>query len=205
MTVYTRSYNNELFGMMKEFIPDGVEVIKMEGYNSWEDALRFITDVIKTCDGWAVIMDEDMFTYRWDAVTYMVAYMQEHGYTHAGMPDRGVSPHRTLSWYVLNPFFNIINCPEIRKRGGLEKTDCPDFMNAPMFEIFDNLYLQMWKVGKPLYLNAGTTSDGFTTHLMDHTGEYFALHSWLSREWVHGEKTRILKVYEEAKEFRSRF
>ncbi len=90
MTVYTRSYNNELFGMMKEFIPDGVEVIKMEGYNSWEDALRFITDVIKTCDGWAVIMDEDMFTYRWDAVTYMVAYMQEHGYTHAGMPDRGV-------------------------------------------------------------------------------------------------------------------
>jgi hypothetical protein len=117
------------------------------------------------------------------------------------MPDRGVSPHRTLQWTTLNPFFNIINCPAIRKLGGLEKTDCPPFMKVPTFEIFDELYLQMWKVGKPLYLNAATTSDGYTTHLMDHKGEYFALHSWLSREWVHGEKTRIMNVYKTAQEY----
>jgi hypothetical protein len=62
----------------------------------------------------------------------------------------------------------------------------------------------MWKVGKPLYLDAATTSDGYTTHLQDHNGNYFALHSWLSREWVHGEKTRIMNVYKTAKEYASK-
>lgn len=202
MTIYTRSFNGELFSMMKEFIPADIEVVQMSGYDGWEAALTFITDVINRCDGWAVIMDEDCFAYRFAAIPEIIKHMEEHGYSHAGMPDRGVSPHRTLSWYVLNPFFNIINCPEIRKRGGLDKTDCPPFMGARMFEVFDELYLQMWKVGKPLYLNAATTTDGLTTHLMDHTGNYFALHSWMSREWVHGEKTRIKKVYEDSKYYR---
>lgn len=201
MTIYTRSYNAELFGMMKEFIPEGVEVNQMKGYDSWEDALRFIVDVIKDCDGWAVIMDEDCFAYRFDAIPEMIEYMKANRFTHAGMPDRGVSPHRTLQWTTLNPFFNIINCPAIRELGGLNNIDKPPFMTCPTFEIFDDLYLQMWKVGKPLYLNAATTSDGYTTHLQDHNGMYFALHSWLSREWVHGEKTRIMNVYKTAKEY----
>lgn len=203
MTIYTRSYNSELYQMMKDFIPDGVELKKMEGYNDWEDALRFIVDVIKDCQGYAVIMDEDCFTYRFSAIQDMIYHMDEHGYTHAGMPDRGVSPHRTLQWTTLNPFFNIINCPKIRELGGLNPIDNPPFDKCKSFEIFDNLYLQMWKVGKPLYLDAATTSDGLTTHLMDHTGNYFALHSWMSREWVHGEKKRILAVYDNAKYYHS--
>lgn len=201
MTIYTRSYNSELFSMMSEFIPEGVAIKKMEGYNHWQDALRFITDVIKDCNGWAVIMDEDCFTYNFDSIKSMIKYMSRYGYTHAGMPDRGVSPHRTLQWTTLNPFFNIINCPAIREAGGLYPVNVPNFMTCPTFEIFDNLYLQMWKVGNPLFLDAATTADGLTTHLKDHEGNYFALHSWLSREWVHGEKTRILNVYKMAKDY----
>ena len=201
MTIYTRSYNWQLFDMMKEFIPEGVKLVSMTGYNTWEDALRFLVDVINKCDGFAVIMDEDCFAYRFAAIPAMIEYMKENGYTHAGMSDRGVSPHRTLQQTTLNPFFNIINCPEIVKRGGLDKPDLCPFSTCPTFEIFDNLYLQMWKVGKPLYLNASTTSDGLTTHLKDHTGEYFALHSWMSREWVHGEKLRIMNVYNTAKHY----
>lgn len=204
MTLYTRSYNSELFEMMREFIPPHVEVVQMRGYNSWQDALRFIVDVIKDCDGFAVINDEDNFIYNWAAVPGIIEHMKENRYTHAGMPDRGISPHRTLQWTTLNPFFNIINCPEIIRLGGLANIDKPTFMSCPTFEIFDDLYLQMWKVGKPLYLNAGTTSDGFTTHLKDHSGEYFALHSWLSREWARGEKERINKVYNDAKEYHGR-
>jgi hypothetical protein len=187
--------------MMKEFIPADIELRKMEGYNTWEDALRFLEDVIKECPGFAVIVDEDCFLYRFGAIQSIIDYMILHGFTHAGMSDRGISPHRTLQLTTLNPFFNIINCPEIIKRGGLLPVDKPANMAAPMFEIFDELYLQMWKVGKPLYLDAGTTADGLTTHLKDHTGEYFALHSWMSREWVHGEKIRILNVYNTAKEY----
>lgn len=204
MTVYTRSYNAELFSMMREFIPPEVEIVQMKNYNNWEDALRFITDVIKKCGGWAVINDEDNFIHNWAAIPQMIEYMKENGFTHAGMPDRGVSPHRTLQWTTLNPFFNIINCPEIVRLGGLDKTDKPEFMTCPTFEIFDDLYLQMWKVGRPLYLNGSTTVDGLTTHLQDHTGNYFALHSWLSREWARGEKDRIQKVYNDAKYYYER-
>jgi len=201
LTVYSRSYHTDLFAMMCEFIPDDVNVERMTGYNDWKDALKFLVDVITECPHYAVILDEDCFTYRWEAIPEMIAHMEENGLTHSGMPDRGVSPHRTLSWYVLNPFFNIINCPLIRELGGLEDPGCPPFMAAPMFEIFDDLYLQMWKVGKPLYLNAATTSDGLTTHLQDHNGEYFALHSWQSREWKNGHRERIINVYNTAKEW----
>lgn len=201
ITIYTRSYHSDLFAMMCEFIPDFFEVERMTGYNAWEDADRFLRDVIKECDHYAVIMDEDMFTYNFAAIPAMVQHMAANGYTHAGMPDRGVSPHRTLSWYVLNPFFNIINCKLIKERGGLAPVDCPKFMAAPMFEIFDDLYLQMWKVGNPLYLNAATLSDGLTTHLQDHDGNYFALHTWHSREWKNGHRERILNVYNTAKEW----
>lgn len=201
-TIYTRSYNADLFAMMASFIPAEIQVKRLTGYDKWEDALNFLTDVIKQCDHYAVIVDEDCFLYRFGAIQEMVNYMEEHGYTHAGMPDRGVSPHRTLQWTTLNPFFNIINCPAIKKAGGLLPTDKPSFMSCPTFEIFDDLYLQMWKVGKPLYLDAATTLDGYTTHLKDMNGNYFALHSWLSREWVHGEKKRILEVYKTANEWK---
>lgn len=200
MTIYTRSYNSELFSMMKEFIPEGIIIRRMEGYNNWEDALRFIVDVIKDCDDMAVIMDEDFFPYHFAAIPPMIAHMKLHGYTHAGMSDRGVSPHRTLQWTTLNPFFNILDCTVLREAGALDVINKPP-IDCPTFEIFDDLYLQMWKVGKPLYLGAATTSDGITTHLKDHNGEYFALHSWQSREWQHGEKKRIMEVYQIAKEY----
>jgi hypothetical protein len=187
--------------MMSEFIPEGVEIKQMRGYNDWQDALRFIEDVIKECHGFAVIMDEDCFAYDFEAIPAIIEYMLHYGYTHAGMPDRGVSPHRTLQWTTLNPFFNIINCPLIREKGGLLPIDKPAFMTCPTFEIFDDIYLQMWKVGKPLYLNAATTSDGLTTHLQDHNGKFFALHSWQSREWKGSHRERILNVYKTAKEY----
>lgn len=204
MTIYTRSYNADLFKMMCDFIPENVQVERLTGYNDWQDADRFLRDVIKECQGMAVIMDEDCFAYRFDAVQNMIEHMRSHGYTHAGMPDRGVSPHRTLQWTTLNPFFNILDCPRLRELGALDKIDKPTFSDkCNTFEIFDDLYLQMWKIGKPLYLNAATTSDLLTTHLMDHTGNFFALHAWYSREWVNGQRDRITGVYQNALEWKS--
>jgi len=200
MQIFTRSYNSELFSMMKEFIPDHIEVNQMKGYNNWQDALLFIEDVIKTAPKYAVIIDEDCFVYNFKAIEEIIYHMEEHGFTHAGMPDRGVCDHRTLQWTTLNPFFNIINCEKIRDLGGLDKIDKPNFMNVDMFEIFDDLYLQMWKIGKPLYLNAESALDKYTTHLKDHTGNFFAIHTWLSREWKNGERSRILNVYNYAKQ-----
>lgn len=201
--VFTRSFNDQLFAMMREFIPADVPVHQMKDYNRWEHALTFIEDVVvkgSLESSWAVIVDEDCFIHDWDAVVRMVNHMIEHEYTHAGMPDRGAVPHRTNRWTTLNPFFNVLNCASLMP--ALKKINAPSFNEVPEFEIFDNLYLQMWKVGNPLYLKAATRSDGITTHLMDHEDNFFALHSWYSREWTNGHRQRILDVYNDAKQYR---
>lgn len=200
--VFTRSFNDQLFAMMREFIPADVPVHQMKDYNRWEDALTFIEDVIRKAKGFAVIVDEDCFIHDWDAVVRMVNYMIEHSYTHAGMPDRGAVPHRTNRWTTLNPFFNIIYGEYFVDNIGDDNIIKPSFNEVPEFEIFDNLYLQLWKYGNPLYLKAATRSDGITTHLMDHEDNFFALHSWYSREWTNGHRQRILDVYNDAKQYR---
>lgn len=198
--VFTRSINDELFRMMRMFIPEHVTVHQVKGMDRWEDALTFIQYVLQEGKGFAVIVDEDCFIHDWDAVVGMVNYMAEKGYTHAGMPDRGAVPHRTNRWTTLNPFFNVIDCEHfqdgsVQEAGSL---NAPSFNEVAEFEIFDNLYLQMWKIGNPLYLRAATRSDGITTHLQDHEGNFFALHSWYSREWTNGHKDRIMQVYHDA-------
>jgi len=199
ITVYTRSINDELYAMMRSTIPPEVECIKLTGYNGWEDALRFIKDVIERCPDFAVIVDEDMFFHDWDKVQGMVNHMIEHGYTHAGIPDRGVIPHRTLNWTTLNPAFNILNCDALRKLGALNPIDKPDFITVPEFEIFADLYTHLYKIGKPLFLRASTLSDAITTHVMDHLGNYIGLHTWYSREYNNGHKDRIKGIFDYAK------
>lgn len=196
--VFTRSINDELFRMMRMFIPEEVAVHQIKGMDRWEDALTFIEHVILNGDGYAVIVDEDCFIHDWDAVVRLVNHMAAEGYTHAGMPDRGAVPHRTNRWTTLNPFFNVLDTAALRDKKALSEADRPVFNEVPEFEIFDNLYLQMWKVGKPLFLRAATRSDAITTHLMDHEGNFFALHSWYSREWTNGHKDRIKSVYQDA-------
>jgi hypothetical protein len=203
ITVYTRSINNELYAMMRSLIPNDVVCVKKTGYNTWEGALSFITDTIKECEGFAVIMDEDMFIHDWPAIVGIVNHMIEHGYTHAGVADRGIIPHRTLQWTTLNPFFNILNCDELRKRGSLNNIHRPANMVAPLFEIFDDFYIHLYKIGHPLFLGAATRSDSITTHVKDHNGNFIGLHSWYSREFNNnnGHKQRILKVFEDAKSY----
>lgn len=204
MKIYTRSYNDELFGMMKEFIPADVEVQQIKGYDRWEDALRFIKDVINRAPGIAIILDEDCFIYDFQKLYGLITHFITNGYTHAGMPDRGTVPHRTLNWTTLNPFFNILDCDALRNHGAMMPIDKPSWINAaaPEFEIFDDYYTHLYKIGKPLFLGAATMSDGITTHLKDHNGKYFALHSWYSREFTHAHRARIMEVYKTAKEWK---
>lgn len=204
MTIYTRSFNDELFGMMKEFIPSDIEVKQLKGYDRWEDALRFITDVVAQETDIAIIMDEDCFIYDFQKLYGLITHFITGGFTHAGMPDRGTVPHRTLNWTTLNPFFNILDCDVLRKQGAMKPVDKPSWVNdaAPQFEIFDDYYTHLYKIGKPLWLSAATMSDGITTHLKDHNGEYFALHSWYSREFTHAHRARIMEVYKTAKEWK---
>lgn len=204
MTVYTRSINFELYEKMKEFIPADVTLARWTGYNDYRDALRFIQDVIADCPDFAVILDEDCFIHDFSKITGIINHMIEKEFTHAGIPDRGAVAHRTIRWTTLNPFFNILDCKALRFLGALDKIDKPGYIDAvaPEFEIFDDFYMHLYKVGTPLFLKGATRSDGITTHVMDHEGNFFALHSWYSREFNNPgpHRDRILKVYQDAKD-----
>lgn len=203
VTVYTRSRSEQLYSMMKEFIPAGVVCKRITGLNEYLDARRFIEEVIFDCDDYAAIIDEDCFVFDFNGVFAIEALMREHYYTHAGIPDDGAIPHRHFHWTTLNPFFNVLDCAGLKARRVFDKIDKPDFVNISFEEPFADLYIHLYKIGKPLWLQCTTEDDGITTGVRDNNGNCFAFHTWYAREFeneIHNK--RILDVYERAKQLR---
>lgn len=196
MTVFTRSNNDELFQMMNEFIHPSWEVRKCDWFNHWTDAESYLHFIIQQGSRFIMNVDNDCFVYDLVSTLHLRNYMEVNGYTHCGMRDAGVCPHRNNDHQVMNPFFNIFNAEAIRP---MLKDIQPVENNIEPYNAF---FIHLHNHGKPLYLDASTRSDGITTHLMDHNRNYFALHSWYSREY-NTQKERINKVYEDAKFYRS--
>jgi hypothetical protein len=196
MTVFTRSNNNDLFEMMSNFIPEDWHIRKCDWFNHWTDAESYLHFIIQQGSGYVINCDNDCFIHDISKVTKLAAFMKKEGYTHCGMSDAGVCPHRNNHPHVMNPFFNIFNTDAIRP---MLSHIQPVENNIEPYNAF---FIHLHNHGKPLYLDAATRSDGITTHLMDHNRNYFALHSWYSREY-NTQKDRINKVYEEAQYYRS--
>lgn len=196
MTVFTRSNNDELFHMMSNFIPCNIWITKCDWFNHWTDAESYLHFIIQQGDGFIVNCDNDCFIYDIRKVVELIDIMRSSEYTHCGMRDAGTSPHRNNDWEVMNPFFNIFNADAIKPM--LKDIQPVENNIEPYNAFFKHLHYH----GKPLYLDAATRSDGITTHLMDHNKNYFALHSWYSREYE-TQKERINKVYEDAKYYSS--
>lgn len=192
--IFTRSNNDQLYDMMQSLLP--LPARKCDWFNHWTDAVSYLSFIIQQGEGWIVNCDNDCFIHNWSEVQALIIYMQENGYTHCGMRDAGVSPHRNNDHEVMNPFFNVFNAPALKP---LLDSIVPCENNI---EPYNALFKHFHHAGKPLYLDAATLSDGISTHLMSHRKTYFALHSWYSREY-NSQKERIDNVYETAKYYRS--
>lgn len=198
MTVFTRSNNDTLYDMMREFMPGSWECRKCDWFNHWTDAESYLHFIIQQGNGFIINCDNDCFIHDFRKVIAIRDFMQKHGYTHCGMRDAGVSPHRSNHHQVMNPFFNIFNADAI-------KSMLPQIQPVENnIEPYNAFFIHLHNHGKPLYLDAATRSDGITTHLMDHKRNYFALHSWYSRNFSHDElhRNRILNVYNDAKAYK---
>lgn len=182
--------------MMSDFIPTGWYIRKCDWFNHWTDAESYLHFIIQQGIGYIINCDNDCFIHDISRVKKLAAFMKKEGYTHCGMSDAGVSPHRNNDHKVMNPFFNIFNADAIRPM--LKDIQPVSNNNEPYNAFFIHLHTH----GKPLYLDAATRSDGITTHLMDYGRNYFALHSWYSREY-NTQKERINKVYADAKHYSS--
>lgn len=193
MTVFSRSNNNELSALMSSLLPEWAVFRQCDWFNHWTDAQSYLHFIIEQGEGWVINCDNDCFIHG--NLAPLIKHMRDNGYTHCGMRDAGVSPHRNNDAEVMNPFFNIFNTDEI-------KPLLPTISEvANNIEPYNAFFKHLHMNGRPLYLDASTRSDGITTHLMDHQRNYIALHAWYSREWE-TQKQRILKVYDDAKHYK---
>jgi len=196
MTLYTRSNNDELFSMMASFIPEKLDIVKCDWFNHWTDAESYLHFIIQQGSGWIINCDNDCFVHDWPRIERLVNYMKTNKQTHCGMRDAGISPHRNNDHEVMNPFFNIFNANAIKPMlSGIQPVE-------NNIEPYNSFFKHLHHHGNPLYLDAATRSDGITTHLQDNEGNYFALHSWYSREYS-TQKDRINKVFNDAKYYSS--
>lgn len=216
--VFTRSFNNELYGMMREFIPDQIECVRCEGFDKWFHARDYLYHVIENAAEWVVNLDEDAFVSNWAAIEGIIGHMKNNGYDYAGHPDGGaVISHRCFDWVTMNPFFTIFNAQKIREKltdknmidscgfhPDMENLK-PNWIYGPVnrngTEPFNGFFY--WLIGqfKPLYLKAYMHSDGLSSLSLDLNENAFLYHSWMSREFntSASQRNRILSLYEKAK------
>lgn len=186
---YTRSMNDEYFGLMRSLLPADLEHERCQQFHEWWQAKDYIHHVLQSDADIVINIDEDCFVYNWEFVTTLIAAMLTRGNTHAGMPDRHLSCHRFNLYTVQNPFFNVFNMAEIRKfyTGTMQTTDQQNI------EPYNSIFLELAFFGRPLYLPAKDHADGITTDLLA-----LALHTWYSRDPSH--RDRILARYQDAQQ-----
>ena len=134
------------------------------------------------------------------------------------MPDGGIVDIRRHNPLVTNPYFNILNVKEIKKKFNLKEIQKnynqhnPDFEKFTSFDLMKTTYeydyyepynaFFVWLTVnfKTLFLDADVHSDGISTILKDHLGHPFLFHSWYSRFYEIDENhtKRIKDLYIEA-------
>lgn len=219
--VFTRSQDGMLYEMMKEFIPQDVECVRVTGFDKWWEARDYLYHIIENGEEWIINLDEDAYVSNWASLMEIVDYMKFEGYDYAGHPDgaqSGIS-HRSYDWVTMNPFFNVFNAKRIREK--IKETDrniidaCgfhPDMENIRPEWIHGNPYRNgtepfngffYWLITqfKPLYLKPITWHDSISTVSLDLNENPFIYHSWYSREFNTNptQRNRILSLYEKAK------
>lgn len=224
--VYTRYNNEELFQMMRSFIPPDVEVVKGEDFNDWTQASDYLHWVLEQDVDFAINVDLDCFIFDWPEVINLMDFMWLRGFTHCGIPDGGVLAGRELSWAVMNPHFNIFNVRDIRKiidKVGMSREMIdqhpflphweelrPKMINEKytigMHEPFDGLFHFLYRYGRPFLLRGVNEfmvmfDPEDITNTIYGLNRPFAYHTWYSREYNHTEyhKERIDKCFSVAK------
>lgn len=217
LTIYTRSCNPDLYKRMAELLPPDVVKVRCDQFQEWWEAKDYLHHVMLSGSDWAINIDEDAFVLDWDAIISMIEYMATHNLHYAGMPDGGVCPHRSRSWVVMNPFFNVFHVAAMRETWNAYPKwvidSCgfhadwhskkPDWIegkyNHDYFEPFSSLFYFMYDKFKPLYLYAVQVDEVATALLWN--SKPFINHAWYSREFKTDptHRDRILKLYEESK------
>lgn len=174
--------------------------------------------IVKSDADIIINLDEDAFIIDNAKLQQLIEFVMDNQYINCGMADGGIVDIRKHNPLVTNPFFNILNVKEIKKRFNLkdiqsnysqhhldfEKYTPFDLMKGNFaydyYEPYNPFFIWLTVNFKTLFLDAEVHSDGISTILKDHFGIPFLYHSWYSRfygvDQIHTK--RIEDLYKEA-------
>lgn len=192
--IFTRSCNKNLFELSGKTINLPFERRRIK----YSSADGYFFKILKSNADIAINIDEDAFIKDSESLLELLVFMIKNNYANCGFPDGGVLPIRYHNPLITNPFFNILDVRQLRKKFSFRtikqykifdesyKTKSPlnlinhDF-SYDMYEPYYPFFLWISQNFKVLYLDAIVHPDNYTTILKNHTGKPFLLHSWYSR------------------------
>lgn len=193
--IYTRSMNDTLYKRSMFFMDLPYEKVRL--LNTTADG--YLYQMIRDEEADIIInIDEDAFVYDLEHLKSLLEHVVKNGYVNCGMPDGGMVDIRKFNPLVTNPFFNILNVREIRKKFSEEAIatyplhqdtymdQYPKHILKGTYQFINNepycrFFVWLSQEFKTLYLNAETHPDGESTILYNHKQEPFLIHTWYSR------------------------
>jgi len=193
--IYTRSMNLALYNRAMFFLDLPYPKVRLTDTT----ADGYLYQLIQDEEADIIInIDEDAFVFDLERLKSLLNYVIENDYVNCGMPDGGVVHLRRLNPLVTNPYFNILNVKEIRKKFSLKEIQEFPFHKDCYMDIFPKnlltggyeficyepyylFFIWMSQNFKTLYINAENHPDGVSTTLCDQNNEPFLIHTWYSR------------------------
>ena len=217
MTIVTRQRNATLYRMMQNCLEGRHTFVPYTRFGKAKGSIDYLHAIVTQQTGWVVNLDEDCFITDQGALERLIEFMQQHKYDYCGMPDGGITPHRTRNWQCMNPFFNVFNLDVIQplyvEYTRKQIDTCvepymlpPDIVNPAYVtrdrtEPFCGFFYWLLTHTRPLFLDAQMHGDGTSTILLDHRRQPFAYHAWYSRLFGHDQDhtQRTMLLYHQAR------
>jgi hypothetical protein len=215
IVIYTRSMNYDLYRLSSS----SVSLPYKRKRCAFTSADGYLYDhIVKSNADILINLDEDAFIIDNEKLKKLIEFVIDNEYVNCGMSDGGVVDIRKHNPLVTNPYFNILNIKEIKKKFNLKEIqknysqhnqDFEKFtpfnlmktqFSYDYFEPYNPFFVWLAVNFKTLFLDADVHSDGISTVLHDHLGSPFLYHSWYSRFYGVDENhtKRIKDLYAEA-------
>lgn len=186
---YCRSFNKELY-LLSRGLYEGAGYPCVRLTDQTADGYFFTMLRDTDCDI-AINVDEDCFITDLDAVLRLARRVSDEGWVNAGCRDAGPACPRGGDPVVTNPFFNVFNLREIRKRWNEQELK-PQLLHTRLqgAEPYYSFFYWMLREfpDKTLYLDAHRHQDRITTVI-----DGICLHTWFARQYSQSLLTRLFE------------
>lgn len=221
IAILTTVINKELYQKSSQLFPKDIQKYIIDGTNGMH-GIHSICYMMKKLKNknieWLIMADEDVLFLNTNSVYTIIEEMKSKDYIVSGVRDGGAIAIRSMSPFLINTFFSIINFKELEKIWnekevlknqyiyGDEFIENLDLLNEKydLNSLYEPYYcFYFWlrrKNRKILFLDASTPfqDDRITTLVKDTKGINMLYHTWYARSYGENDKhtRRIDKIFD---------